>query len=236
MQLIIKTITDMKYFTVTITALLSFTLLFSSCNSNDSAANNNEDSASITPRKTKHRDSLQGGLMIAYYHQDSIAKGFNFYREIDSMLKAKERDFERQLRGKYQSYQEYETKIRQRMDAGEITGYQLEDIQQEAMQKQEAIATFERQRGAELQRESLQYQTALMNKISEAGREFSEINDIDLLFFYQKGGQITYISDAFDATSEFLKFLNKREKEIMSGVEEEMEDAQSEDDVSGLNF
>lgn len=211
-------------------------LLATSCNSSTEEETTGEEGTSVYHPKTVNRDSINGGLTIAYYHQDSIASGFNFYREIDSMLKEKESIFQRELRSKYENYQEYESKIRQRMDAGEITGYQLEDIQQEAMQKQEAIATFERQRGGELQQESLSYQTALMNKISEAGREFSEKNGIDLLFFYQKGGQITYISNAFDATSEFLQFLNQRENEIMTGVEEEMEEASEENTESGLNL
>jgi len=211
-------------------------ILVTSCNSSSNQETSDKEENSEYQPKMIKRDSINGNLTIAYYLQDSIASGFNFYREIDSMLKEKESAFQRQLRSKYENYQEYESKIRQRMDAGEITGYQLEDIQQEAMQKQEAIATFERQRGGELQQESLSYQTALMNKISEAGREFSEQNGIDLLFFYQKGGQITYISNAFDATSEFLKFLNKREKEIMSGVEEEMEEASEENTESGLNL
>ena len=126
--------------------------------------------------------------------------------------------------------------IRQRMEAGEIDGYQYDGIQQEIMQKQEAIANFERQRGAELQNESMRYQRALMSKISEAGREFSEQNDIDMLFFYAKGGQITYISDAFDVTDEFMEFLNKREEQIISGVEAEVEEDEDVEESKGLNL
>ena len=62
-----------------------------------------------------------------------------------------------------------------------------------------------------------------MNKISEAGREFSEENGFDLLFFYQKGGQITYISDAMDVTQQFINFLNKREDDLMGSFEEDLE-------------
>jgi hypothetical protein len=82
----------------------------------------------------------------------------------------------------------------------------------------------------------MNYQKALMSKISEAGREFSEQNGLDLLFFYAKGGQITYISDAFDVTEDFIEFLNKREDEIMTGVEEEIEENSNIETSKGLNL
>lgn len=200
-----------------------------SCNSSANEVPNSKEEETKVDRKINKNGS---SLTIAFYIQDSISTGFKFYREVDSMLKSKEQKFEQQLRSKYDNYSRYEAKIRQRMDAGEITGYQLEDVQQEAMQKQEAIANFERQRGAELQEESFNYQNALMNKISEAGKAFSAKKDIDILFFYQKGGQITFISDAFDVTEEFIDFLNKREQEIISDVEEEMEASEDKQDGS----
>lgn len=217
------------------TLFFATTIFMVGCGDNEN--NSKKTSGKADKEMVKKEKKSAGDLKIAYYVQDSIGTGFNFYREIDSMLKSKEREFERQLRGKYENYSKYEANIRKRMDAGEITGYQLEDIQQEAMQKQEAIANFERQRGAQLQQESLQYQTALMNKISEAGREFCEDNDIDLLYFYQKGGQITYISNAYDVTEDFVSFLNRREEDIMSGVEKEIEEGEDDDEnVKGLDF
>ena len=226
-----KTNNNMNYFYTSIRIVILGLLItnLASCSQNEGTEET--ETASKKTERNLDKDN-NSGLVIAYYVQDSIATGFKFYREVDSMLKSKEKDFERQLRAKYDNYAQYENKIRQRMEAGEITGYQLDDIQQEAMRKQEAIANFERQRGAELQQESFNYQNALMNKISEAGKAFSEKNDIDILLFYQKGGQVTYISDAFDVTADFIAFLNDREEEIISDVEDEIEAGDKKSDGS----
>lgn len=214
---------------ITLTTLF-IALAIQSCNTSTDDSNK--------PKKSQRNsnDTTSSSLNIAYYVQDSVQTAFNYYRQIDSILNVKNQTFERQLRGKYENYYEYENLIRQRMESGEIDGYQYDGIQQEVMQKQEAIANFERQRGAELQNESMRYQRALMNKISEAGREFSEQNGLDMLFFYAKGGQITYISDAFDVTEDFMAFLNKREDEIMTGVEEEVEEKETIETSKGLNL
>lgn len=200
--------------------IVGLTFLITSCNNNPTSADATDDTVSISKRMSN--DSVSG-VVIAYYIQDSISKGFNFYRKIDSILKSKEKEFEISLRGKYEGYQKFEETVRKKMEAGEITGFQLDELQREAVAKQESIANYERQRGGELQQESVEYTTVLMNKISEAGREFSEENGIDLLFFYQKGGQITYISDAMDVTQQFINYLNKREDELMGSFEEDLE-------------
>lgn len=201
-------------------------LLISSCNSkqNDDTSKNGNDNEVTTSRP---KDT--SGISIAFYYQDSVATQFRFYKEIDSMLKAKQLDYQKELEGKYRAYQAYEAGIQKRMDNGEITGYQLDDIRKTAAQKQQSIQTFEQQRGAALQKESMEYQVAIMNKISESGKEFSDKKGIDLLFFYQKGGQITFINNAYDITDDFIDFLNKREAELKSGVESEVKKLKNED-------
>lgn len=213
--------------------LMFVSLAFVSCNDSQSNENSN-DSKEVKTTKEKNNGDEGAVLNVAYYVQDSIATSFNYYKRVDEELKAKAKRFEGQLKARYDNYRAYEDKIRKRMDAGEITGYQLDEIQAEAMQKQQSIANFEQQRGAELQKENMEYMRAILSKISEAGKEFCEERNVDILFSYEKGAQITYISNAFDVTEEFMTFLNERENEIMSGVEEQLEEGV--DTESGLNF
>jgi hypothetical protein len=84
--------------------VLGLTFLITSCNNNPTSADATDDNVSISKRMSN--DSVSG-VVIAYYIQDSISKGFNFYRKIDSILKSKEREFEISLRGKYEGYQKY---------------------------------------------------------------------------------------------------------------------------------
>lgn len=224
----------MKKFILFTAVVLGTSMMITSCGESTESDNDGveggDDSVEVSKRQVGN-DST--GVAIAYYIQDSIATKFDFYREVDSMLKSKEIQFQKELESRIRSYQAYEADIQRRMSNNEITGYQLEDIQKTAAQKQQSISRFEQQRGQALQKESLDYQTALMNKISEAGKEFSEKNDIDILFFYQKGGQITYISNAFDVTNEFVSYLNKREDELMADFDEEVNEVESKSDSLG---
>src|SRR5690554_6014915 len=218
-----------RFFSIAILGLSS-TLFIASCNNSNNAAS--EEEVVKTVDKKQMGDGATG-IAMAFYYQDSIATQFRFYREVDSMLKAKELDFQKELERRIRAYQAYEADIQKRMERNEITGYQIEEIQQTALQKQQAIQSFEQQRGGEIQREIMQYQMALMNKISEAGKEFSNNKNIDLLFFYQKGGQITFINNAYDVTADFIDYLNKREDELKIGFEDELEQLEDIDLSTG---
>ena len=209
-----------KIFTV---ALLGTSLVLTSCGDKTETTN--------TPEVTTTTDDTNNGvesvvpmnpngLSIAFYVQDSIVTGFDHYREVDSILQAKQRAFETKLQSEYTRYQEYEAQIQKRIDANEISAFDMENVQREAQRRQQKIAQMEQQEGSALQRESAERTTAIMNKIASAGREFAEANGIDMLLFYQKGGQITYANKAMDVTTEFINFLNKREKDILGGSDE----------------
>ena len=215
-----------RFFSIAILGI-STSFLISSCNNTST-----KDAVDIEVEKTVEKEKLgngPSGIAMAFYYQDSIATQFDFYREIDSILKVKEMNFQKELEAKYLAYQSYEADIQKKMANNEITGYQIEEIQATAMEKQQSIQQFEQQRGAALQKESMDYQNNLMNKIAEAGKEFASKKEIDLLFFYQKGGQITFINNAYDVTDEFLSYLNKREEELMSGFIEEVDAMQKKD-------
>ena len=136
------------------------------------------------------------------------------------MLQAKKKSFETTLQSKYENYQKFQISVQKKIDNNEITGMEFDRLQKEDLAKREAIANFENQRGQELQLESLDYTTKLMNKISEAGKKFSKEHGIDILLFYQKGGQVIYFSDHLDVTNQFIKFLNKYQNELMDGEED----------------
>lgn len=199
---------------LTIIGIVGITTLFfiTACTS--------KNSASTKDLKVKKTGKTDSSLAIAFYYQDSIATQFDFYREIDSIVKQKQLDFQNELQNKVVAFQKYQAEIQKRYNNNEITGYEIDDIKKEMAQKQQSIQTFRDQKGQALQTKVTKYTMVLSNKISAAAKTFSKENHIDLLLYYQKGGQITYINNAYDVTKEFISYLNNREKELRSGFKD----------------
>lgn len=204
--------------------------LFASCNS----ATPEEETK--TPAKTPNDIHVKSseGLKIAYYVQDSIPGGFNYYREIDSMLQVKQMKYQSKLERLVGQYEKYAAEIQRRDQNNEISSFELPKVQEEIARRQNEIAQIEQNEGRILQQETMNYTNALANKISGAGNDYAKENGIDILFFYQKGGQITYISDAYDVTADFISYLNKREDEIISGVEETVEEEANKEEAGAV--
>lgn len=195
---------------------LGLLLSVTACSSSNSTKKDNS-------TKTINKGVADSTLTIAFYYQDSIATQFDFYREIDSIVKGKQLSFQKELEGKMRAFQNYQAEIQKRYDNNEITGYEIEGIQRAMAQKQQSIAAFRDQKGGALQKKVMQYTIALSNKIDAAAKEFSKEKGIDLLLYYQQGGQITFINSAYDVTENFIDYLNQREGELRSGFEQEVE-------------
>ena len=104
-----------KLSTILLSGILSILLVTSCGDKDNSTESETDDSTPVTKRKMWSDSS---SIAIAYYLQDSIATQFDFYREIDSMLKEKEIAFQKNLESKIRSYRQYEQDIQKRMDAG----------------------------------------------------------------------------------------------------------------------
>ena len=113
---------------------LSSSLFIASCNNSNSKKSDDDEVVKTVEKKQMGNGTA--GIAMAFYYQDSIASQFRFYREIDSMLKSKELNFQKELEGKIRAYQAYEADIQKRMEKNEITGYQIEEIQQAAFYNQ----------------------------------------------------------------------------------------------------
>src|SRR5690554_6391700 len=113
----------MKRFLAIATLGLASSLFITACNNSNETKTADEEVA--TPVQKKQMGDDETGIAIAFYYQDSIATQFNLYIEIDSILKVKETNFQKELEGKYRAYQAYEADTLQSMQAYEFTGYQI---------------------------------------------------------------------------------------------------------------
>ena len=85
---------------------------------------------------------------------------------------------------------------------------------------EEEVYRIQQTDGGKLESESMNANEVLIGKIEQYAKEFSEENGIDVLLSKAKGGQIAYISGSFDVSSEFIDYMNKKEKEIESEIED----------------
>lgn len=160
------------------------------------------------------------GLKIAYYNQDSITAGFEYYVEMDSIIKAKQIRFQKDFERREAELRNFLMNNDERDRRGELSMAQKQAIMEQAQRKEQELMQYQQSKGMEIEKETAEILEVISNKIEGAGRKYCEKHGIDVLLIQGKGGQINYINKSMDVTSKFLTFLNEYEADIQEDAGE----------------
>ncbi|MBI2259111.1 MAG: OmpH family outer membrane protein [Flavobacteriia bacterium] len=163
---------------------------------------------------TPHVPVIKNGLKLAYYYQDSLKTGFEFYKKSDSSVTKKQLQFQAELEKRQKSLQEFLLTNDERAKSGQLSGFELQNIQQEAQRKEQALYQYQQNEGTKIEKETMEQLEVITKKIENAGKEFCKKNQIDVLLVHGSGGQINYIDPKMNVTKEFVNFLNEYQAKI----------------------
>lgn len=154
------------------------------------------------------------GLKIAFYDQDSLLKHFDYYQEMDSMVKKKQIKFQNELASREKALQNYVQTNGQRAQAGQLSQVEIENIQREAQRREQAFYQYQQSEGAKLEKETVELLEVIGNKIEAAGKQYAEKHKIDLLMIKSKGSQFNYIKESMNVTDKFIQYVNDYQGDI----------------------
>jgi Skp family chaperone for outer membrane proteins len=161
---------------------------------------------------------IQNGMRIAYYVQDSLKLGYTYYREMDSTTKVKQTTFQSELERKQKSLQKYVMDSEEKAKSGQLSGFEIQSIQQEAQRREQALYQYQQIEGAKLETETAEILEVLSKRVEAAGAKYCKKHNIDLLLIHGAGGQLNYIKESMDVTDKFVAFLNEHNAEIEAGI------------------
>lgn len=150
-----------------------------------------------------------GHFKIAYFEIDSIQTQFEYYKEIQKGLEAKDQEVARQLNAmkstfaaKYQELQK---------TAQTLTQAELASKQQELQQMDKTFQSKEQMLNSELQDESIRKRQDVQKKIKEFLEEYNR--DKGYSYIFSNLSDLLYYKDtAYDITRDVVKGLNLKYK------------------------
>ena len=153
-------------------------------------------------------------FIIAFYYNDSIKTGFDYYRKIEANLNSRQVSYQSQIQSKTQKYQNYVTKKQKDIQAGLLSENEMMQVQQKAAEMEQDIVQYQQREGARFEEDMLKNLESINKKLEAFGKLFSENHGIDILMGYSSGQQINYISPQMNVTSSFIDFLNNEQKKL----------------------
>jgi Skp family chaperone for outer membrane proteins len=154
------------------------------------------------------------GLVIAYYHYDSIKVQFEYYKNIEAKLAKRQSAYQNQIAAKTRKYENYIAKKGKEAQEGLLSENEIMQVQQKVQQMEAEIGQYQQTQGIKLEQDMIKQSQEINNKVESFGKKFSELNGIDVLFGYSSGGQINYINSQMDVTKTFIEFLNAEQAKI----------------------
>ena len=182
-----------------------------------SCGNSNE-KQKVVEKQVKLVSQDSTGFIIAFYYNDSIKTGFEYYRQAEASLTAKQTSFQNQIQSKTQKYQNYVTKKQKDIQAGLLSENEMIKVQQKAGEMEQEIVQYQQREGGRLEGDMLKKLEEINKKLEAFGKMFSEKHGIDLLMGYSSGQQINYIHPKMNVSGSFIEFLNAEQKKLEEGL------------------
>lgn len=155
-----------------------------------------------------------GGLKIAYYSNDSIKANFAYFVKEEGIIKKKQKAFESEVERRTKAYEAFITKKDAEARGGLLSQNEIAQVQQRAQEMQNQIMQYQQTEGAKIEELAMKSLETVNKKIEALGKKYCEKHQIDILLMHGPGGQINYINDRMDVTTEFVNFLNENQAQI----------------------
>ena len=187
--------------------VLCAALLHQSCT--DSKSNKEETTKNPTVI-TRYDKSL----VIAYYHQDSLKERFDYYKKEDQVITRKQKMFEAEMKRRGKELEDYVRRNDEKARNGLLSQNEIMQIQQKAQTMEQELMQYQQTQAAKIEEESVKKLEAITKKIETLGKMYSEKNHIDILLIHGAGGQLNFINEKMNVTSDFIRFLNDNQASI----------------------
>ena len=153
-------------------------------------------------------------LVIAYYHQDSLKERFDYYKKEDQVITRKQKMFEAEMKRRGKELEDYVRRNDEKARNGLLSQNEIMQIQQKAQTMEQELMQYQQAQAAKIEEESVKKLEAITKKIETLGKMYSEKNNIDILLIHGAGGQLNFINEKMNVTSDFIRFLNDNQASI----------------------
>lgn len=151
------------------------------------------------------------GLVVAFYHSDSLNNGYKYLYEQDSLIASEVRKYENDVLHMQQNIERKYADFQKAQQQMLLSGAEMQKKEAELNHLSEKLAEFQQTNGKLLQEKALAMQQTMQIKLRAYAQLFCEKYGLDLLLMNAEGGQFTYINPTLDVTSHFVEFVNREQ-------------------------
>jgi outer membrane protein len=130
------------------------------------------------------------------------------------VITRKQKLFEAEMKRRGKELEDYVRRNDEKARNGLLSQNEIMQIQQKAQSMEQELMQYQQAQAAKIEEESVKKLEAITKKIETLGKMYSEKNNIDILLIHGAGGQLNFINEKMNVTSDFIRFLNENQANI----------------------
>jgi outer membrane protein len=151
-----------------------------------------------------------GDLSIAYINSDSVLKHYEFLKDNQVVIEAKEKKMSSDYRNRAQSLQNEITAYQR--NVSNLTIGQARALEEDLAKKQQNLQMYEQSLSQELMGEQSRLSRELYERITIFLKKYGQENGLQVVLKYDASSDVLYGVDALDITNIVMKGLNDEYK------------------------
>lgn len=175
-----------------------------SCNSEVPDTDNVNKPAARIQTSDEHFDSRS--LNVAFIYGDTINEKYNFLIDARKELESEEKLLKERVARKIQKAENRYRELQQQ--SASMTEADMQEAQLELQNLDLEIRQFEEKLASDYRKREIELQKEYIDKIDGFLEKFNSDDRYDMIFNYQRGGNVLWIKDSFDITDTVLTELN----------------------------
>lgn len=175
-------------------------------------------------------EAPEGGMKIAFYVSDSVAKNYEYFTMRQKELMDKQASLEKKLMAIQESGGQLQNRLISGQSQGLLSEIQINALQRQIQGKSNEMMQLQQTEGAELEKMNYELTLEIVSSLEKYAKEYAEKNGYTAIVNYVQGGQIMYIDPSLDITEDFTDYLNERTNSVKGFTPEDEKDEEKEEE------
>ena len=192
-------------------ALVSAAMMTVSCSEKPKKNTN----ADIEPTQVEARENT---LKIGYYDVDSLNEQYKLVKDISAEIETKMKKLSSGFEAEVKSFEKWATDMEKKLKDGLLLSSEEKKFMEQFQRRQMELGQKEQQLSIEAQQMQSDNFLKATNRVNEFVKRYAQENGFDMILQYQIGGQVTYINESFNVTSDIISGLNKEYEDLKNDL------------------
>jgi outer membrane protein len=159
-------------------------------------------------------EAKESTMKVGYYNVDSLNEQYKLVQDVSDEIESKIKKLSASFEAEVKQFEKWAKEMSDKMDKGLLMSREEKEFMEKYQKRQMELAQKEQKLSGEIQQLQADHFVKATNRVNDFVARYAKENGFDMIFQYQIGGQLTYINEAFNVTTDIISGLNEEYEQL----------------------